>query len=111
LPFLPILMFPSWPVVLILAIGSIALLIGQHRLRKYAVVLTALTVAGLWSMLTAWHGDGMEIARHTLEGNIQTRVSVLILAILATLGRLTVPVSPGDAEGDRSAPYAVPEMP
>jgi len=90
LPLLPRIFFPSQGVVSVLAVcGAVVFVLRRGRAR-YLGVLGALVATGLWSMLVAWHGDGMEVARHTLEGMVQVRVAVLILVLLAALGPLDV---------------------
>ena len=86
LPFLPVVFFPSWRIVI--AVGLLLASLGPlvARLRKLSQVLIWLAVIGLWSMLVAWHGDGMEIARHTIEGGVLARLAVLIGLIVLLLG-------------------------
>ena len=40
-------------------------------------------VLGLVHMLVAWHGDGMETTRHASVGNVQARLGVVVLVLLA----------------------------
>jgi hypothetical protein len=95
LPLLPRIFFPSRGVVLALAACS-AVVFGIRRGRgRYLGILAAMGAMGLWSMLVAWHGDGMEVVRHTLEGMVQVRVAVLLLVLLAVLGPLDVRPRPG----------------
>lgn len=87
LPLLPDLMFPSWELVLgLFVLATVILVIRRCWRPREFLAVGALVVSGLLAMLTAWHGDGMEIARHTLEGSIQARLGVLILMVLAILG-------------------------
>ena len=107
LPFLPILMFPSWEVTLAVGLTGAALLLERRPLSfRCWVPAFALVATGLWSMLVAWHGDGMEVARHTIEGNIEVRIAVLVLAIQGVLGsRLSTGPSTRSAhEPDSSIP-------
>ncbi len=43
---------------------------------------------GVLSMLIAWHGDGQEVTRHTVEGFAEVRVCVLIVAVVGVLRAL-----------------------
>ncbi len=86
LPVLPALLFPSWPVEAALAAGSLALVALRRRHDpELLAALAALALTGALSMLIAWQGDGMEVARHTVEGSVQVRLAVLVLALLAVL--------------------------
>jgi hypothetical protein len=86
LPVLPAVLFPSWQTEAAIAIGASALLAARHRLRPSLVTaLAIIALTGLASMLIAWQGDGMEVARHTIEGNVQTRLGVLVLVLVSAL--------------------------
>jgi len=96
LPLLPRIFFPSRGVVLgSAAVGAVVFIVRRGRAR-YLGVLAALMAMGSWSMLVAWHGDGMEVVRHTLEGMVQVRVAVLVLVLLAVLGPFDVRPRPGE---------------
>jgi hypothetical protein len=49
-------------------------------------MVVVLTVIGLLSMLVAWHGDGQEVTRHTIEGFAQLRLGLWIVIVLGLLG-------------------------
>jgi hypothetical protein len=68
--------------------------IGQpvHGLRP-CILACALQRGCGWP---AWHGDGREVARHTIEGNIQVRLAVLLALIFSLLW------SPADTVGTES---------
>jgi hypothetical protein len=38
------------------------------------------------SMLVAWHGDGQEVTRHTIEGLTEVRLGVWILLVIGLFG-------------------------
>ncbi|HLX89316.1 MAG TPA: hypothetical protein VKR22_12775 [Acidimicrobiales bacterium] len=42
-------------------------------------------VPGLWSMLLAWHGEGMEVTRHMVEGNVEVRLGILLALLVGAL--------------------------
>jgi hypothetical protein len=49
-------------------------------------MMAAFTVIGVGSMLVAWHGDGQEVTRHTIEGLAQVRLGIWILLVIGLLG-------------------------
>jgi hypothetical protein len=49
-------------------------------------VVTVLTLVGIVAMLIAWHGDGQEVTRHTVEGAAEVRLGVWILVTLGLIG-------------------------
>lgn len=86
LPGLPVVLFPPWPVVALLGgAGAVAALLLWRRRREVAV-LVLFALFGAWSMFVAWHGDGMEVARHMVEGTMAARLAALELVIVAVLG-------------------------
>lgn len=88
LPLLPDLFWPSWQLVVALALVAAVLALLRGVLATCeAALLAAVIGVGLVAMLLSWHGDGMEVARHTLEGAVEARIGVLVLAILAVLRR------------------------
>lgn len=92
------IMFPKGRIVVAEAILAAMLIVGKRRLRLAEVrALIMMGIVGLFSILTAWHGDGMEVARHTIEGNIQVRLAVLLALIFCLLW------SPGNTVGTESA--------
>jgi len=56
-----------------------------------------LTLIGVAAMLVAWHGDGQETTRHTVEGFAEVRLGVWILFVT---GLFALPVF------DRATPAA-----
>jgi hypothetical protein len=87
LPLLPDLMFPAWEVVHVVAcLSGVVVFIRRLYRRPEVKALLLLLATGLFSMLVAWHGDGMEVARHTVEGNVQSRLAVMGLGVLGVLG-------------------------
>jgi hypothetical protein len=49
-------------------------------------MMVAFTVIGVGSMLVAWHGDGQEVTRHTVEGLAEVRLGVWILLVIGLFG-------------------------
>ena len=69
-------------VLLGLAIGA-----GRSvRRRREWWFLIVFVAVGLFSMLLAWHGEGMEVTRHMVEGDVEVRLGALLLFLLAVLG-------------------------
>ena len=82
-PAFTTVLHPSWGWVLGAAVVAVAggVLLGQAR--RLAWVVTAfLGVLGLFHMLVAWHGDGMEVTRHASVGNVQVRLAVVITLVM-----------------------------
>jgi hypothetical protein len=94
------LLWPAWwwlgPMALV-GVGA-ALITGTWRERSWQVVV-ALGAVGIVAMLIAWHGDGEEVPRHTVEGFAQLRLAVLVLCTVGVL-RL-VPWRPSEARDAR----------
>lgn len=91
-----------WVLALAVLASYLAVLSGVWRDRSWRISLV-LTVIGVLAMLVAWHGDGQEVTRHTVEGFAQVRLGLWVLVVLGLLGR-----SPSrDADGadpDRDRP-------
>jgi len=51
--------------------------------------------------LVAWHGDGQEVTRHTVEGFAELRLGIWIVIVLWFLG--APPPRPGDAPSEVTA--------
>lgn len=79
-----------WPSVLgLLVLAGVAVIVSvTSRGWRQPVwrMVVILTVIGVFSMLVAWHGDGQEVTRHTVEGYAELRVGVWILIVLGLLG-------------------------
>jgi len=80
-------LWPAWPWLLVLSVAvivaaSLRRMWGDPRLR--ATILLA--VLGIPVMLIAWHSDGQEVTRHTIEGLAQLRLGVLLALVLSALG-------------------------
>jgi hypothetical protein len=70
-------------------LGFLALAIAAQRdvrRRREWRFLVAFVLVGLLSMLVAWHGEGQEVTRHMVEGNVESRLGVLLCLLLALLG-------------------------
>ncbi len=79
---------PNRFVVITLALLGLAIGTGRRILRRSEWrFLIAFVVVGLFSMLLAWHGEGMEVTRHMVEGDVEVRLGVLLLLLLAVLGK------------------------
>jgi hypothetical protein len=94
---------PGYPYVLLMA--GLALAIAWRRRTSERAewrFLVAFALIGLLSMLLAWHGEGMEVTRHMVEGNIEVRLSVLLLLLFALFGRPVTPESDPERTGDET---------
>jgi hypothetical protein len=79
-----------WPPLLeLLLLSAVSLYLGivteGWRDRTWWTVVV-LTLIGVAAMLVAWHGDGQEVTRHTIEGFAQVRLGVWILFTVGLLG-------------------------
>jgi hypothetical protein len=97
---LTIVMWP--PLIGVLAMAVLAaylgVLSGAWRDRPWRVSLV-ITVIGVLAMLVAWHGDGQEVTRHTIEGFAQVRLGLWLLVLLGLLRRSRpAPVAPDAPE-------------
>jgi hypothetical protein len=80
------LLWPAWRWLLpmtMIAVGA-AILKGLWRDRGWQAVVM-LGALGIVTMLIAWHGDGQEVTRHTVEGFAEVRVGVLIVTVVGVL--------------------------
>ena len=79
-----------WPPLLeLLVLSAVTLYLGivseAWRTPPWRVV-AVLTLVGMAGMLVAWHGDGQEVTRHTVEGFTAVRLGVWILFATSLLG-------------------------
>ena len=77
------------PFIGLLFMAALAVYLGilseAWRDRPWRAVLI-LTGLGLLAMLVAWHGDGQEVTRHTVEGLAQLRLGLWIMIVVGLLG-------------------------
>jgi hypothetical protein len=84
-PLTSLLWPPLWELLGIAALALyVGFLSGSWRTDPWRMV-AVLTLIGLPAMLVAWHGDGQEVTRHTIEGFAQIRLGVWILLIVGLL--------------------------
>ncbi len=79
-----------WPPLLeLLVLSAVTLYLGivseAWRTPPWRVVVV-LSLVGMAGMLVAWHGDGQEVTRHTIEGFAEVRLGVWILFAMGLLG-------------------------
>jgi hypothetical protein len=91
------------PFIGLLFMAALAAYLGMilseaWRERPWRAVLI-LTGLGVVAMLVAWHGDGQEVTRHTIEGLAQLRLGLWILIVVGLLGP-----QPGGEGGGRQQP-------
>jgi hypothetical protein len=56
--------------------------IWRETIWRSAAVVTGI---GVLAMVIAWHGDGQEVTRHTIEGLVQVRLGVWLLVVIGAL--------------------------
>jgi hypothetical protein len=79
--------FPSWEEELVLAIAALGFLTFQRMWKEPEVfTIAGLGLVGILTMFIAWHGDGEEVARHMLEGNVLLRLSIIVLFLAGIFG-------------------------
>ena len=85
-PFSPLL-WPGFAWVIVLAGVAGLLAVWTRRWRRPTWWASAgVAVVGGLAMVVAWHGDGQEVTRHTVEGFAQLRLGLWILVVLGALG-------------------------
>lgn len=121
-------LWPGW--IWLLPIGAAgalgALATGPQR-RRPLLAAAGVAAAGMATMLVAWHSDGQEVTRHTIEGLAELRLGLLVLLVVSVLsltpgdlrrvaaGRLGSklrrrhPVASATASARRAAPVDAPE--
>ena len=78
-----------WPPLLeLLVLSAVPIYLGivseAWRTAPWRVV-GVLTLVGMAGMLMAWHGDGQEVTRHTVEGFAEVRLGVWLLFAMGLL--------------------------
>lgn len=77
---------PNRGVELLLALAALVAAGVRRTWRLPHWRFTALfALTGLWSMLLSWHGEGMEVTRHMVEGNVEARLGVLLALLIALI--------------------------
>jgi hypothetical protein len=112
LSVLETIFIPNRFVVVALALLGVAIGGGRRIWRsRESRFLLVFGVAGLFSMLLAWHGEGMEATRHMVEGDVEVRLGVLLLLLLAVLGHKPAVAKLPDAIESLDAPERTPMAP
>jgi len=93
---------PNRFVVMTLVLLGLAIGAGRSawRRREWRFFIVFVAV-GLFSMFLAWHGEGMEVTRHMVEGDVEVRLGALLLFLLAVLGE--APSAQGGETGSSGA--------
>lgn len=87
LGWLEVSLVPGYPCVIGLAgVWLVVALVRRSWRSLQFWFWTGMAVVGVVSMFIAWHGEGMEVARHLVEAEIQVRVAVLCGLVTAVVG-------------------------
>ena len=82
-PLVDRLLFPPWPVVLVLFVVACVIAIWR-RLGTWDWWLAfGWAGLGLVALAAAWHADGQELSRHVLVPDVQIRLAVFVALALA----------------------------
>ena len=93
---------PNRFVELAVALSAVVVAFARRTTRLMAWRFVALFgLVGLLSMLLAWHGEGQEVTRHMVEGNVEVRLGVLLALVVGLLARRPAPEQ-GEADGEPS---------
>ncbi len=94
-------------------LGFLALAIAAQRdirRRREWRLLVAFVLVGLFSMLVAWHGEGQEVTRHMVEGNVEARLGVLLCLLMALLGDRREPAASA-VQASAGSSWTAPPLP
>ena len=79
------ILWPPWPWIILFGVGAIrATYVRDLWKDKTLQMVALLAVLGVPVMAVAWHSDGQEVTRHTLEGLVQLRLGVLLSLIISS---------------------------
>ena len=79
--------WPPLPGLIVIATLTAAMTIWRRSWRNLPWRVAAMIcVIGVLTMYVAWHGDGQETTRHTIEGFVEVRLGLWIALALSTLG-------------------------
>lgn len=78
------LLWPSAQLLAVLAVvAGLAMVLSRAWRRVRWRITFMFTLVGLFAMLVAWHGDGQETTRHTVEGFAEFRLGLWLLLLFA----------------------------
>lgn len=93
--------FPRRIFVLAMALIAAATMLIRRVWRRWEVAyLMAMIPLGMFAMAVGWFGDGQEIARHMIEGNVMIRLAVLLLLLWSALSKAVLVGEADVADGD-----------
>ena len=82
------LMWPAlWGLAVVAVVTAVASIWSRAWRESSWRLLVMLSGVGVVAMLIAWHGDGQETTRHTIEGLTQFRLCLWLTLAVAVLGR------------------------
>ncbi|MBW4079592.1 MAG: hypothetical protein HIU84_14030 [Acidobacteria bacterium] len=80
--------WPPLPGLIVIAALTAAMTTWRRSWRNLPWrVAVMICVVGVLTMYVAWHGDGQETTRHTIEGFVEVRLGLWIALALGTLGQ------------------------
>jgi len=84
-------LWPGWVWLIPMFAVGLAAWLGEAgsetSWRRELHVVAVLGGVGVLAMLVAWHGDGQETTRHTIEGFAELRLAILVLLVIAVAGQ------------------------
>jgi hypothetical protein len=101
---------PNRVVELLLGLAAVVVAGVRRVWRLPQWRFTALfALTGLWSMLLSWHGEGMEVTRHMVEGNVEVRLGVLLSVAMALISSRPAAAASEADDGQEMAPVQAPD--
>lgn len=99
-----LILAPDHYVVIFLSLIAISLAWRKRLWREHECALLCLLVAvGLVSMLLSWHGDGEEVTRHMVEGDVAVRLGVMLMFLYALFSPSRQVERPPESASERGA--------
>ena len=93
----------GWVIALAGVAGLLAVWTRRWRLDVWRAAAGIAVVGGV-AMVVAWHGDGQEVTRHTVEGFAQLRLGLWVLVVLGALGGPPEPMMSGEPDEVAAVP-------
>ena len=114
-PLVDRLLFPPWPVVLVLFVVACVIAVLRRLTTWEWWLAFGWTGLGLVGLAAAWHADGQELSRHVLVPDVQIRLGVIVALALAVNALVSSPSTaptpsprPGSGRRRRDGPSTSP---